>query len=113
MRSLEKHLDVRLFNRTTRSISTTEAGEKLLAEIAPHFLAIADAVRHLDEIRDEPQGTIRINTSEIAANLIIYPKLQPFVTIFAKFVANLPTGENVPIYYQTSVSSNQYDIPNQ
>lgn len=42
-----------------------------------------------------------------------YPKLQPFVTIFAKFVANLPTGENVPIYYQTSVSSNQYDIPNQ
>nr|WP_226977695.1 LysR family transcriptional regulator [[Mannheimia] succiniciproducens] len=79
MRSLEKHLDVRLFNRTTRSISTTEAGEKLLAEIAPHFLAIADAVRHLDEIRDEPQGTIRINTSEIAANLIIYPKLQPFL----------------------------------
>ena len=38
-------------------------------------------------------------------------KQQPFVTIVIKFTAKLPTGEQVPIYYQTSVSSNQYDIP--
>lgn len=42
-----------------------------------------------------------------------FPKIQPFVTIMVKFTAALPTGEQVPIYYQTSVSSNQYDIPNQ
>jgi len=40
-----------------------------------------------------------------------YPKIQPSVTIFIQFEAILPTGENVPIYYQTSVSSNKYDIP--
>ena len=41
-----------------------------------------------------------------------YPKTQPYVTIIAKFTATLPTGEKVSIYYQTSVSSNKYDIPN-
>ncbi len=42
-----------------------------------------------------------------------YSELSPVVSIFLKFTANLPTGENVPIYYQTSVATNQYDIPNQ
>jgi prepilin-type N-terminal cleavage/methylation domain-containing protein len=41
-----------------------------------------------------------------------YPKIQPFVTILMKFTAQLPTGEVVPVYYQTSVSSQKYDIPN-
>jgi prepilin-type N-terminal cleavage/methylation domain-containing protein len=40
-----------------------------------------------------------------------YPSIQPYVTIIVKFTASLPTGEKVPIYYQTSVSSNKYDIP--
>lgn len=42
-----------------------------------------------------------------------FAKVQPFVVIILKFVVKLPTGETVPIYYQTSVSSNKYDIPNQ
>lgn len=40
------------------------------------------------------------------------PKGQPFVTMFFKFMAILPTGEQVPIFYQTSVSTSKYDIPN-
>lgn len=40
-----------------------------------------------------------------------YPKIQPTVSIFVQFLVQLPTGESVPIYYQTSVSSNKYDIP--
>lgn len=79
VKSLETQLDMRLLNRTTRSISPTEAGEKLLAEIAPHFLAISNGIRHLDELRDEPHGIIRINTSEMAAREILYPKLKPFL----------------------------------
>lgn len=42
-----------------------------------------------------------------------YAKVQPFVTINIKFVAQLPTGEQVPIFYQTSVSTSRYDVPNQ
>ncbi len=42
-----------------------------------------------------------------------YPKIPPVVSIFIKFTTKLPTGEQVPIYYQTSVTTNQYDIPNQ
>jgi hypothetical protein len=42
-----------------------------------------------------------------------YPKVQPTVVIMIKFTTQLPTGETVSIYYQTAVSSNKYDIPNQ
>jgi hypothetical protein len=42
-----------------------------------------------------------------------YPKIPPVVSIFIKFTTKLPSGEQVPIYYQTSVATNQYDIPNQ
>ncbi len=41
------------------------------------------------------------------------PKTQPGVVILIKFVVQLPTGEQVPVYYQTAVSENKYDIPNQ
>jgi prepilin-type N-terminal cleavage/methylation domain-containing protein len=43
----------------------------------------------------------------------VYPKIQPVVDIIIKFVVQLPTGEQVPMYYQTAVSENKYDIPNQ
>lgn len=77
--NLERQLGLRLFNRTTRSISLTEAGERLLADIGPHFQAVAEGVSRLDQLHDVPQGTIRINTSEFAAELILYPKLKPFM----------------------------------
>lgn len=76
IKSLEKSLGLRLLNRTTRSISPTEAGEKLLAQISPHFQAIVGGLNQLDDWRNSPLGTIRINTSEVAANLLLYPKLK-------------------------------------
>ena len=79
VKSLEAQLNMRLLNRTTRSVSPTEAGSQLLAQIAPHFSAITDGIRNLDELRDEPHGTIRINTSEFSARQLLYPKLKPFM----------------------------------
>ncbi|QIW16272.1 LysR family transcriptional regulator [Pasteurellaceae bacterium RH1A] len=79
VRSLERQLNLRLLNRTTRSISPTDAGAKLLADVAPHFYAISDGIRQLDELRDTPSGSLKINTSELAANLILYPKLAPLM----------------------------------
>ncbi|AFI86786.1 LysR family transcriptional regulator [Aggregatibacter actinomycetemcomitans] len=76
VKSLEKSLGLRLLNRTTRSISPTDAGEKLLAQITPHFHAIVGGLNQLDDWRNSPLGTIRINTSEVAANLLLYPKLK-------------------------------------
>lgn len=75
VKSLEKALGIRLLNRTTRSISPTDAGEKLLAQITPHFQAIVGGLNLLDDWRNAPLGTIRINASEFATNFLLYPKL--------------------------------------
>ena len=79
MRGLEERLNIRLLTRTTRSVSPTEAGERLLKNIAPHFSEIELQIAALSELRDKPAGTIRISSAEHAANNIILPKLKDFL----------------------------------
>ncbi|MFN3311914.1 MAG: LysR family transcriptional regulator [Hyphomonas sp.] len=71
MRSLETNLGVRLFNRTTRSVFLTEAGEKFLTRIGPTLRELDSAVDDLGEFRGSPSGTVRINAPEPAARLLI------------------------------------------
>ena len=75
IRSLEERLGVRLLTRTTRSVAPTEAGERLLASIGPHFDEIEAGVAALSELRDKPAGTIRITTGIHAAETIVWPRL--------------------------------------
>lgn len=77
MRALEERLGVRLLTRTTRSVSTTEAGERILATIAPRFDEIRAEVSALNALRDKPAGTVRITSSEHAAETILWPRLAP------------------------------------
>jgi len=70
---LEARLGVRLFNRTTRSVSVTEAGEQFIARIAPAVADIGAAMEAVNEQRDTPSGNLRINTSVGAAQLIFGP----------------------------------------
>jgi DNA-binding transcriptional LysR family regulator len=65
--SIERRLGVRLFNRTTRSVSLTEAGEGFLVRVQPALREIADAVETVNRFRDTPAGLLRINASEAAA----------------------------------------------
>ncbi len=69
--SMERRLGVRLFNRTTRSVSLTEAGEGFLARIQPALREIADAVETVNRFRDTPAGLLRLNASEAAAERAI------------------------------------------
>lgn len=62
VRTLEQRLGVRLLTRTTRSVSTTEAGERLLNTIGPHFDGIHDGLAALSELRDTPAGRLRITS---------------------------------------------------
>jgi DNA-binding transcriptional LysR family regulator len=73
LRALEERLGVRLLTRTTRSVAPTEAGERLLAAIGPHFDGIEAELAALSELRDRPAGTIRITTGEHAAATILWP----------------------------------------
>src|SRR5258708_4686736 len=75
IRGLEARLGLRLLTRTTRSVSRTEAGERLIRSVAPRFQAIADELAAFDELRDKPVGTVRITTSDFAANTVLWPKL--------------------------------------
>src|ERR1700743_3433666 len=59
IRALEERLGVRLFNRTTRSVALTEAGERLLAEIQPVLEGIDHALETVNSFRDKPMGTRR------------------------------------------------------
>jgi DNA-binding transcriptional LysR family regulator len=73
IRKLEERLGVRLLTRTTRSVSPTEAGERLLRSVGPHFDEIRVGLEKLSELRDKPAGTIRITTGDHAAEKIILP----------------------------------------
>ena len=75
IRALEERLGIRLLTRTTRSVTPTEAGERLLGAVAPRFDEIEEELAALSELRDKPAGTIRITTSEHAAETILWPAL--------------------------------------
>jgi DNA-binding transcriptional LysR family regulator len=79
IRRLEATLDVRLLARTTRSVALTDAGERLLNEVAHHFDDIDRSLDALMAMRDKPMGTLRLNAGEHAVRSILWPKLDPFL----------------------------------
>jgi DNA-binding transcriptional LysR family regulator len=79
IRTLEARLGLRLLTRTTRSVSLTEAGERLLHSIGPRFDEIESEIAALSAMRDKPAGTIRITTVEHAAETILWPALAPLL----------------------------------
>jgi DNA-binding transcriptional LysR family regulator len=76
IRRLEERLGVRLLTRTTRSVSPTVAGERLLQSLGPRFEEIELELAALSELRDKPAGTIRITAGEHAADAILWPALE-------------------------------------
>lgn len=79
IRALEERLGLRLLARTTRSVGTTEAGERLFRSIAPHFEQIRAELDALSELRDKPAGTLRISSGVHSAETILRPKLAEFL----------------------------------
>jgi len=82
LRDLEERLGVRLLTRTTRSVAPTEAGERLLRNLAPHFEQIEAELSALSEFRDKPSGNIRITATDYVANTILLPKLAKFLRAY-------------------------------
>src|SRR3712207_2167031 len=75
MRQLEARLGIRLLTRTTRSVSPTEAGERLLQSLGPRSEEIEAELAALSEFRDKPAGTIRITAGQHAIDTILWPTL--------------------------------------
>ncbi|MBN8753207.1 MULTISPECIES: LysR family transcriptional regulator [Variovorax] len=75
VRGLEARMGIRLLTRTTRSVSPTDAGERLLNTVGPRFEEIEAELSALAELRDKPAGTIRITTTDYAADAVLWPRL--------------------------------------
>src|SRR5271169_3078616 len=76
VRGLERRLDLKLLNRTTRSVSPTEAGERLYQSVGPRFADIEAELAVLGELRGKPAGSVRITATEHAARTLIWPRLE-------------------------------------
>ncbi|AEH81505.1 LysR family transcriptional regulator [Sinorhizobium meliloti] len=75
IKQLEARLGVRLLTRTTRSVATTEAGERLLQSLAPRFEGIEADLADLVAFREKPSGTVRLTLSDHALQTTVWPKL--------------------------------------
>ncbi|MNB91805.1 HTH-type transcriptional regulator DmlR [compost metagenome] len=79
LRALENRLGVRLFNRTTRSVALTDAGERLFARLKPAFRDIDDALEDLNSFRDKPSGNLRMTAGRQACELVLLPIVSQFL----------------------------------
>lgn len=91
MRTLERGMGVRLLNRTTRSVAPTEAGERLVARLRPLLSDIDAALAEVDNFRGLTSGTLRINTSEIAARLLLRSAVPAFLQRYPQVSLDLVT----------------------
>jgi len=79
IRQLETRLGVRLLNRTTRSVSLTEAGEAYLARVGPALGQVIEAGEELNVLQGRPTGTLRLNAARISTALVLQPLLAGFL----------------------------------
>ena len=82
IKRLEARMGLRLLTRTTRSVSPTEAGEKILRSLAPRISEIEQDIDAVLEVRDKPSGTVRITLSDHALESVVWPKLEPVMKDF-------------------------------
>ncbi len=93
LRGIEERLDLRLVNRTTRSVSLTEAGAQLFNRVRPAFLDIEDALEDLNSFRSEPTGNLRLNAARVAARLALLPIVMRFQQRYPKVGVELVVEE--------------------
>lgn len=91
MKGLEARLGLRLLSRTTRSVSLTEAGERLLNTLGPRLDEIKDELDALMDLRDKPAGVVRITATDFAITEIVWPKLESILPDYPDISLELTT----------------------
>jgi DNA-binding transcriptional LysR family regulator len=89
IKRLEMRMGLRLLARTTRSVSTTEAGQRLRQSLAPRIADIETDIAALTAFRDKPSGTVRITVSDHALENLIWPKLRPVLAEYPDITLEL------------------------
>ena len=104
IRDLETRLGLRLLMRTTRSVSPTDAGERLLGTVGPRLDEVAEALGSLQDLRDRPRGAIRIASTDYATDTILWPRLMPFSRQYPDISVELITD-----YGLTDIVAERFD----
>lgn len=104
VRGLESRLGVRLLTRTTRSVSPTAAGQRLLDSLAPRLEEIWEELSAIGDMRDKPVGTVRITATDFAIKYLLWPKLIPLLKAYPDIKIELANE-----YALTDIAANRYD----
>jgi DNA-binding transcriptional LysR family regulator len=104
IRELEEQLSLRLLTRTTRSVSATEAGDRLLRSVGPRLEEIEAELEALSELREKPAGTVRITAIDYAAETVLWPKLAKFLPAYPDIKVEI-----VVDYGLTDIVAERYD----
>jgi DNA-binding transcriptional LysR family regulator len=105
VRSLEARLGVRLLTRTTRSVSPTEAGERLLQNVAPRLEEIEAEIVAVSDLGDKPAGTIRITAIDHVINNVLWPRLAPVLLQYPDIHVEINSD-----YRMVDIAAERYDI---
>ena len=121
VRRLETRLNMRLLNRTTRSVAPTEAGTRLLERLGPALGEVGAALKGLDDLRDRPAGLLRLNVPVSAARLVLpsivpgflakYPHIRLEVIVEDGLVDLLAAGCDAGIRYDERLELDMTAIP--
>jgi len=91
IKGLEEQIGVRLLARTTRSVAATDAGEQLIARLAPALTDIRDALGRVAGLRDTPAGRVRLVVSPLAATMVVAPKIGQFAAAYPDVTLDVTT----------------------
>src|SRR5579859_4890740 len=121
VRRLEARLGMRLLNRTTRSVTPTEAGQRLLERLTPALGEVAAAVDAVNDFRETPSGTLRLNVPTIVAYAILpdiagrflaaHPGITLEVTAQDDFIDVLAAGYDAGIRYGERLERDMIAVP--
>jgi DNA-binding transcriptional LysR family regulator len=105
VRGLETRLGVRLLTRTTRSVSPTEAGERLMQTVQPRLEEIEQELAAISDLGDRPAGTIRITAIDHVVDSVLWPRLAPVLEKYPDVRVELSAD-----YRLVDVAAERFDI---
>ena len=105
IRGLEERLGVRLLTRTTRSVSPTEAGERLLQNVGPRLEEIEAEITAVSDLGDKPAGTIRITAIDHVIESLLWPRLAPLLPQYPDLHVELSSD-----YRLVDIAAERFDI---
>jgi DNA-binding transcriptional LysR family regulator len=121
VRRLEAQVGVRLLNRTTRSVAPTDAGKGLLSRLVPALTEVEAALETVNDFRDRPAGTLRLNVPVVAARLVLPAIVPPFLAAYPdirleiiaeeNFVDILEAGCDAGIRYDERLEQDMIAVP--